>query len=164
MPFSLNDDTQNIAFPTVKQRGKKGRLQNQNYSYVSQHNNIHSKEIEQEGLSLQDEGDILSHEIELMAGDDNSQLFQSFDIFEDENLFSQFDDQRNNESEPNNKNNNVFDSANLYLNLSNKICPLQKDNPDYIKFNINLEVGNHRPNYSKQTTTKTRNHTGAYVT
>jgi hypothetical protein len=68
----------------------------------------------------QDE-DIYSKEIELMNGMDDSHLYRSFDIFNDDQFSHEIDDSRKNESEVYNQNNNVFDQANLYLNLSNKL-------------------------------------------
>jgi hypothetical protein len=68
----------------------------------------------------QDE-DIPSKEIELMNGMDDSHLYRSFEIFNDDQFSHEIDDPRKNESEMYNKNNNVFDQANLYLNLSNKL-------------------------------------------
>jgi hypothetical protein len=65
--------------------------------------------------------DMHSKEVELLHGMDDSHLYQSFDIFNDDHFSHEIDDPRKNESEIYNKNNNVFDQANLYLNLSNKL-------------------------------------------
>ena len=114
--------------------------------------------------SVNNEGDILSHEVELIQGDDYSQLFQSFDIFDDEKLSNLWSGRRKNESEAYNKNNNVFDNENIYLNLSNKMCALNIDDPDQAECNINLEVHEHKPKYFRQTTAKSGYHTGANIT
>lgn len=71
-------------------------------------------------MEVQDE-DILSHGIDLAPGEDYSQLFQSFDIFDQDQLFSQPENPPKKEHERNSKNNNMIDQANLYLNLSSKM-------------------------------------------
>jgi hypothetical protein len=67
------------------------------------------------------DGDILSHDIDLAPGEDYSQLFQSFEIFDQDQLFSQPENPPKKEHELINKNNNMIDQANLYLNLSSKL-------------------------------------------
>lgn len=104
--------------------------------------------------------DMHSKEVELLHGMDDSHLYQSFDIFNDDHFSHEIDDPRKNESEIYNKNNNVFDQANLYLNLSNKLWSYQRDP------NIRLgeQAYNHNKKYNRQTTAKTRVFSGANIT
>lgn len=104
--------------------------------------------------------DMQSKEVELLHEMDGSHLYQSFDIFNDDHFSHEIDDPRKNESEIYNKNNNVFDQANLYLNLSNKLWSYQRDPI------IRLDQGtnNLSKKYNRQTTAKTRVFSGANIT
>lgn len=77
-------------------------------------------------LSSDDDDKSQSLEIELKNEDElanlyESNIFQSFEIFEDENLSHDPHHHHGNDSEFHTKTNKVFDRNNLYLNLSNKM-------------------------------------------
>jgi hypothetical protein len=98
----------------------------------------------------------VKHDEELVNCYD-SHLFQSFDIFNEEQL-SEGHQPLKNESEILNRNNNIFDSANIYLNLSNKVS-YNKDDTNRLKVGGKLESYNHSLNYQRQTTAKSGNQT-----
>jgi hypothetical protein len=83
--------------------------------------------------------------------DEDSQLSQSFDIFDNDYLSPD----RKNESEIHNKGNKMLDSMNVYLNLSNKACGSKEELNKY---------QSHMAGYNRQTTAKTRHITGENVT
>lgn len=58
----------------------------------------------------------------------------------------------------------MIDQANLYLNLSNKMCSQNQDVQAHIEYNSQLGIYHSKPHYLRQTTAKTGNYTGANVT
>lgn len=122
----------------------------------------HFKELPEVKLMDMEEEDILSHGLDFALGEDCSQLFQSFEIFDHDQLFSQPDNQPKNDLDKHNKSNNVVDQANLYLNLSNKMWANVKEDTRQ-EVNTNAELIQEQKLY-RQTTLKTGHFTGANVT
>jgi hypothetical protein len=96
MPFSLNEEINPLASPV-------------NNLFSDEEDNINSQSLEIELRHVND--DLLNY-------NDDSHLYQSFDIFDKEHLSPNIND-RKNESQIHNKNNKMIDSMNLYLNLGN---------------------------------------------
>lgn len=96
MPFSLNEEVNPLASPV-------------NNLFSDEEENINSQSLEIELRQVKD--DMLNYK-------DDSHLYQSFDIFDNQHLSPNLND-RKNESQIHNKNNKMIDSMNLYLNLGN---------------------------------------------
>lgn len=173
MPFSLNDDGANLPFPTPQKKRKKKRRGNKrskilirlvNNSIVSiTQQNVPKEALEGKSVELEGDEAVLSQEIELASCEDYSQLFQSFDIFDKDQLFSQPENQLLKDLERNNKSNNMIDQANLYLNLSSKITPIPKEEKDALELKTNAEILRDKK-LCRGTTLKTGHFTGANVT
>ena len=85
-------------------------------------------------------------------------MYQSFDIFQEDDI-SRIDDQNESQTEIQDKQNNLIDNSNLYLNLSNKVSfPDGPYNKSKSKCKNNIKLN------ALQTTFKTNNQTGANIT
>ena len=111
MPFSLNEEMNPMASPV-------------NNLFSDEEEIVDSQSLEIELRQVNDE---------MLNYNDDSHLYQSFDIFDNEHLSPNLN-HRKNESQIHNKNNKMIDSMNLYLNLGNG--PL--DNK-WVSLNLPLE-------------------------
>ena len=114
--------------------------------------------------SIEDEWDH-PNSLQMEAQNDNQfvdywedKIYQSFDIFQEDDL-SRIDDNESEQIDIKNNQNNIIDNSNLYLNLSNKVSF-----PDAIIHKAKGKWKDYNPKNALQTTMKSNHQTGANMT